>query len=179
MVRTEEAGPRNAGLLDLERYFFRAIPVGRAAKREAGVRVIRLDPEAIDAFLADLRLGVLSMLQRSGAPAAVPLWYGWNGVRIEMFSERRAVKVRRLERDPRASLLITNIPPEAARWVALEGYVEVRPEHGQETAERLTRRYLVHAPESEKVQELALFRRLDLVQLVLEPERIRSYAEVA
>lgn len=142
------------------------------------MKVVQLDSETRDAFLVDLRLGILCTLCTSGAPVAIPLWYGWNGLRVEMFSERQTPKVRRLERDSRASLLVTNIPPESARWVSLDGRVEIRSEGGQETAERLTRRYLVHAPQSEKESYLRTVRRLDLVRLVLEPERIRSYAEV-
>jgi hypothetical protein len=36
----------------------------------------------------------------------------------------------------------------------------------------------VHAPQSEKESFLRTVRGLDLVRLVLEPEHIRSYAEV-
>ena len=34
-------------------------------------------------------------------------------------------KVKRLQKDPRASVLVTNIPPEPARWVSLEGRVVI------------------------------------------------------
>jgi PPOX class probable F420-dependent enzyme len=142
------------------------------------MKVVQLDSETRDAFLADLRLGILCTLSASGAPVAVPLWYAWNGLRIEIFSERERPTLRRLERDPRASLLVTNIPPEPARWVSLEGRAEIQSEGGQQTAERLTRRYLVYAPQSEKESYLRELRGLDLVRVVLEPEQIRSYAEL-
>jgi nitroimidazol reductase NimA-like FMN-containing flavoprotein (pyridoxamine 5'-phosphate oxidase superfamily) len=83
------------------------------------VKVIRLDAEARNVFLADLRLGILSLLRPSGEPWAAPLWYGWDGKQLEMFSERRSAQVRSLESDPRTCVLVTNIPPEPARWVAL------------------------------------------------------------
>ena len=146
--------------------------------RPIGMKVIRLDAEARDAFLADARLGVLSLLRASGAPSATPLWYGWDGKRVEMFSERKSAKVHRLERDPRVCVLVTNIPPEPARWVSLEGRVQIRAELGQETAESLTRRYLNGASEFEIGEVLAFYRGLDLVQLMLEPDRILTYAEI-
>jgi len=142
------------------------------------VKIIRLDAEARDVFLADLRLGILSMLRPSGDPWAAPLWYGWDGKQLEMFSERRSVQVRSLERDPRACLLVTNIPPEPARWVTLEGRIQIRPEFGQDTAERLTRRYLGRASHFEIAEVLDFHRSRDLLQLMLEPQRIQTYAEI-
>jgi len=155
------------------RFAGRAIPgIVRA------VKVIRLDAERRDVFLADPRLGVLSLLQPSGDPWATPLWYGWNGKQVEMFSERRSAQVRSLELDPRACLIVTNIPPESARWVALEGRIQIRAEFGQNTADRLTRRYLNRASHLEIAEVLDFYRSRDLLQLTLEPQRIRSYAEV-
>ena len=101
------------------------------------MRRIRLDAAARDAFLADRRLGILILHDEQGAPIGRPLWYGWDGREVEMFSEWSAAKLRQLERDPRVSLLVTNIPPEPARWVSLEGRVAVDPLGGQETAARL------------------------------------------
>jgi nitroimidazol reductase NimA-like FMN-containing flavoprotein (pyridoxamine 5'-phosphate oxidase superfamily) len=142
------------------------------------VKVIRLDAEARDVFLADLRLGILTLLRPSGEPWATPLWYGWDGKQVEMFSERRSAQVRSLESDPRAHVLVTNIPPEPARWVALEGRIRIRAESGQDTAERLTRRYLSRASDLEIAELLEFHRRRELLQLMLEPERIHTYAEI-
>jgi nitroimidazol reductase NimA-like FMN-containing flavoprotein (pyridoxamine 5'-phosphate oxidase superfamily) len=141
------------------------------------VKVIRLDAETRDVFLADLRLGILSLLRASGEPWATPLWYGWDGKQLEMFSERRSAQVRSVELDPRACLLVTNIPPERARWVALEGRIQIQ-EFGQDTAERLTRRYLGRASHLEIAELLDFYRSRDLLQLTLEPLRIDTYAEV-
>ena len=142
------------------------------------MKVIRLDAEARDAFLADTRLGIMSLVRASGSPTAAPLWYGWNGKQVEMFSERKSAKVRKLERDPRVCVLVTNIPPEPPRWVSLEGRIRIRAELGQETAERLARRYLSGASEFEIGKLLGFYRSLDLLQLILEPEHIQTYAEI-
>ena len=139
------------------------------------MKKIRLDEKARDAFLADRRLGILTLHDETGAPIALPLWYLWDGREVEMFSERNVVKVKRLEKDPRASVLVTNIPPEPARWVSLEGRVLIS-DQGQEAAARLTERYLVDP----KIvgATLKMFRHADLVRLSLVPERIHSYAEI-
>jgi Pyridoxamine 5''-phosphate oxidase. len=142
------------------------------------VKVIRLDAETRDVFLGDPRLGILSLLRPSGEPWAIPLWYGWDGKQVEMFSERRSLQVRSLESDPRACVLVTNIPPEPARWVAFEGRIRIRAEFGQDAAERLTRRYLSRASHLEIAELLDFHRGRDLLQLMLEPHRIHTYAEV-
>jgi nitroimidazol reductase NimA-like FMN-containing flavoprotein (pyridoxamine 5'-phosphate oxidase superfamily) len=142
------------------------------------VRETHLDTEERDAFLADLRLGVLCTVSPSGAPVGIPVWYGWNGARVEMYSVRDSAEMRQLERDARASVLVTHIPPEPRCWVSLEGQVRISAELGQETAGRLARRYMVHATELEKGATLRSLQRLDLVRLTLEPEHIRSYAQV-
>jgi PPOX class probable F420-dependent enzyme len=140
------------------------------------MRRIRLDAVARDAFLADRRLGILAFHDESEAPVAVPLWYGWDGRELEMFSERGARKVRRLQKDPRASVLVTNVPPEAPRWVSLEGRIAIDPLAGLEAAARLAERYLLEPRAiAAALKEL---RHSDLVRLCLVPERIRSHAEV-
>jgi len=146
--------------------------------RGVWVKVIRLDAEARDAFLADPRLGILILPRPSGAPAGVPVWYAWDGEQVTMVTKRDSAKVRWLEQDPRVSVLVTNIAPERARWVSLEGRVRIHAEHGQEEAERLARRYLPRDWNGEIEASFAAFRRLDLVQIALEPDRIRSYAEI-
>jgi len=141
------------------------------------MKVIKLDAAARDAFLADRRLGILATLTDVGAPLAVPLWYGWDGRVVEMFSERKAPKLARLVHDPRASVLVTNIPPEPARWVSLEGRVAVR-EGGYEAALRLLARYLPSLSATARARVLAQFEQADLVRLELVPDRIRTYAEI-
>jgi nitroimidazol reductase NimA-like FMN-containing flavoprotein (pyridoxamine 5'-phosphate oxidase superfamily) len=139
------------------------------------MKKIQLDDAARDAFLADRRLGILAMLDAAGAPIALPLWYRWDGHTIEMFSERKAPKVGLLEKDPRVSLLVTNIPPEPARWVSLEGRVAI-DDGGQEAGARLAARYLEDP--TAIAGTIKMFRHVELVRLSIAPDRIRSYAEI-
>ena len=62
--------------------------------------------QACQDFLSETRLGILTNLTESGAPVAVPVWYEWDGERARIFTGRESAKVRRLQRDPRASLLV-------------------------------------------------------------------------
>ena len=135
----------------------------------------RFDDEARDAFLAERRLGILMFLDQNAAPIGVPLWYRWDGRVIEMISERDVGKMRRLEKDPRASVLVTNIPPEPGSWVSLEGRI-VLSEGGQEAGERLIDRYVLDPRQAAGFRKV--FRKADLVRLSLVPDRIRTYAEV-
>ena len=139
------------------------------------MKIIKLDAQARDAFLAGRRLGILALLDDGGAPIALPLWYRWDGREVEMVSERKVPKMRRLEKDPRASVLVTNIPPEPGSWVSLEGRVVVS-EGGQEAGERLIERYVVDPRMAAAFRKV--FRKSDLVRLSLVPDRIRTYAEV-
>jgi PPOX class probable F420-dependent enzyme len=130
------------------------------------------------AFLAEPRYGILSMLRRDGAPLAVPVWFEWDGKRVRMFSSRLSLKIKRLQRDPRASLLVTNRLEEQEAWVAFDGEVEVREEGGLELAERLAPRYWDLDDEHRRAT-LELWRKAAGVFVVLElvPSQIRSYQD--
>ena len=75
-------------------------PLSEEAKREA--------------FLATPRLAILMMNRTHPAPIGVPVWFDWNGSKVEMFAEAGTPKVRRLQRDPNASVVVTNAVGEAA-----------------------------------------------------------------
>jgi PPOX class probable F420-dependent enzyme len=96
---------------------------------------------ARNAFLAVTRLGMLSTLSDDGAPVTVPVWFEWDGEVIRMFSGATSGKMRRIARDPRASLLVPNAVGEPEGWVAFDGRIEVRDDGAIELAERLAPRY--------------------------------------
>jgi nitroimidazol reductase NimA-like FMN-containing flavoprotein (pyridoxamine 5'-phosphate oxidase superfamily) len=139
------------------------------------MKIVQLDAVARDAFLAGRRLGILALLDDGGAPIALPLWYRWDGREIEMVSERKVPKIRRLQKEPRASVLVTNIPPEPGSWVSLEGRIAIT-EGGQATGERLIARYVDDVRIAAATRKA--FRAADLVRLSFVPDRIRTYAEI-
>ena len=130
-----------------------------------------------DEFLATPRLGIFTQLRDDGAPVAVPVWFEWDGTVVRAFTGAVYAKVRRAQRDPRATLLATNTLDEGEAWVAFDGTVSVgAPGDGAiELAERLADRYW-DMQEPEHQQAVAGWRAIaaHLVVLTLTPERIRT-----
>jgi PPOX class probable F420-dependent enzyme len=137
-----------------------------------------LDDAARDAFLAETRLGVLSTIADDGSPIAVPIWFEWDGKCARMFTSVTSPKVRRIQRDPRASLLVARPIGESEGWVAIDGRIEILDEGGIELAERLAARYW-DLDDPERRGTLELWRKASQVLRVLElvPGAIRSYQD--
>ncbi len=132
--------------------------------------------QARDAFLAETRIGILSMIGEDGRPISVPVWFEWDGSRARVFTNAASPKVRRLKKNPRASLLAVNNVGEQEYWVSIDGQVEVREEGAAELAKRLADRYWDMTDEDHKrtvatwVEAGATLRLLEIV-----PTRIRTY----
>ena len=95
-----------------------------------------------DAFLAEPRLAILISNRDRQAPIGVPVWFEWDGEQVLMFSAKGVAKIRRIEQDPRAMVLVTNHVGEDEAWVSFEGEMEILPEEDAwPLAERLARRY--------------------------------------
>jgi PPOX class probable F420-dependent enzyme len=128
-----------------------------------------------DAFLTTPRLGMLTTLTTSGAPVTVPVWFEWDGTAARVFSGATSGKVRRIDRDPRASLLVPNNVGEPEAWVAFEGEITVAAQGAIELAERLALRYwdmtdAAHRAELDAWRKMAAGLRV----LTLSPRRIRT-----
>jgi PPOX class probable F420-dependent enzyme len=128
-----------------------------------------------DAFLAKVRLGILSTLRDDGSPVTVPVWCEWDGAAVRSFTSAGSGKVRRLQRDPRASLLVVNNLDEPEAWVAFDGEVTITREGAFELAERLARRYW-DLSDPERRATLETWRKAATALRVLEltPTRIRT-----
>jgi nitroimidazol reductase NimA-like FMN-containing flavoprotein (pyridoxamine 5'-phosphate oxidase superfamily) len=103
--------------------------------------VARMTDEERDRFLAEPRYGILNILRTDGSPIAVPVWFDWTGEVIRMFTSVVSPKMKRLQADPRASLLVVNNIAEHETWVAFDGEVSIHDEGGIELSERLSSRY--------------------------------------
>jgi len=128
-----------------------------------------------DVFLAKTRLGILTTLRDDGSPVAVPVWFEWDGRVVRCFSYRGSGKIKRLERDPRASLLVANNVGEPEAWVGFDGEVVIKGDGAIELAERLARRYWdVNDPE--RSATLEQWRRIapSLRLLELVPTQVRT-----
>jgi hypothetical protein len=126
-------------------------------------------------FLATPRMGFLTVPAGTGIPQPRPVWFEItdDGV-VQLFSEAASPKVRRLRRDPRASLVVANSVDEPARWIAISGSAAVEEDGVPELADRLGRRYW-DLDDPERAAELREIMQLELVRIVIRPERISRY----
>ena len=131
--------------------------------------------ESKEQFLAEPRLAVLLTNRQEGTPMGVPVWYDWDGKVVRMFAGDYTPKVRRLRRDPRASVLVTNRIDEPERWVAFDGRVSISDTGGFELAERLAPRYWdLEDPARLEMLEFWRSARDAFCLLTLEPTKIRT-----
>ena len=134
------------------------------------------DPARRDAFLAEPRLAILMSNTRAGAPRGVPVWFEWADGEVRMFAASTSPKIERLQRDARASVLVTNRVGEPEGWVAFDGDVSVGDHRGAiELATRLAERYWdLDDPERRKMLELWQSVPEAMCTLTLRPQRVRA-----
>lgn len=127
-----------------------------------------------DSYLRDTRIGVFSTSSGAMWPVSIPIWYEWDGETIQMFSAQNAVKVRRTQSNPYASLMVSNTLQEPEYWVAVDGILTVHQDGAFELAERLAHKYW-DLSNPERAATLEEWREVatSFVRLVLTPERIR------
>src|SRR6266480_7481772 len=106
--------------------------------------VITLEPEAQRRLIEDQRVVAVASLGPRGWPHVMPLWYVPREGEIWIYTYAKSQKVRNLERDPRATLMIeTGHEYVELRGVQIEAEAEIHRD--QETvfalAKELTSRY--------------------------------------
>jgi PPOX class probable F420-dependent enzyme len=142
------------------------------------VQMGTMNDEERERFLAEPRYGILNTIRSDGWPIGKPIWFDWNGETIRMFTSVVSPKIKRLQADPRASLLVVNHLDEQEAWVSFDGPVSIHEEGGLELAEALASRYWDLSDPSRK-ETLALWRKAGAAMRLLElrPERIRSHKD--
>ncbi|MDX1384423.1 MAG: pyridoxamine 5'-phosphate oxidase family protein, partial [Thermoanaerobaculia bacterium] len=96
-----------------------------------------------EAFLAAVRVGVLSLTDGDRGPLAAPVWYGYEpGGNLWFLTDDGSRKGRLLREGGRISLCVqTEDPPY--RYVSIEGpVVEIRPADLEDDLRPMARRYL-------------------------------------
>lgn len=128
-----------------------------------------------DAFLAEPRLAILISTRAEGPPMGVPVWFEWADGAVHMFAAANSQKLRRLERDPLVSVLVTNRVGEKEAWVAFDGRIEVSQGDTTELVGRLGEKYWdMNDPELRKTLDLWISAKDAFARLRLVPDRIRS-----
>jgi hypothetical protein len=90
-----------------------------------GRRIAMSDSER-DEFLATERVCRVATIGSDGHPHATPLWFGWDGVDLWLYSIVRAKRWADLQRDPRISAVVdTGVEYLELRGVEIIGTAEV------------------------------------------------------
>jgi PPOX class probable F420-dependent enzyme len=104
----------------------------------------QLSDARIQGFLATKEVVVLSTVQRSGAPLAMPMWFLHRPEALFMISVEDLQKVRNLRRDPRLCIVAESGTRGAAiQGVVIQGHAEFvdAPAQRQPIVEGLLHKY--------------------------------------
>ena len=126
-------------------------------------------------FLSRPLYGFLSVAAGPVPAQPRPVWFEATAEgTIQLFTDPHSLKVRRLRRDPRASIVVAAPVGERERWLAVSGHVTVEIDGAHELAERLAARYW-DADDPSRVDDLAEILGVDQVRLVIQPDEVRRF----
>lgn len=125
----------------------------------------------LQAFLAEVRFGVLATVNADGMPQQTVMWYEPRGDTVMMNTLRGRRKDRNLLRDPRASLCVE----DGQRYVTLAGRIEIDDDHevGQSDIHALATRY--EGAEAAAEMMRTTFAKQARVSLLLHVETIDAH----
>lgn len=125
------------------------------------------------AFLARPLHAFLTTVARAQPPEPRPVWFEATAAgTLQLFTAPDALKVRRLRRDPRASIVVAAPVGERERWVSVAGRTTIETDGAHDLAARLAARYWDLA-DPVRADELAAILAVDQVRIVLHPETVR------
>ena len=140
---------------------------------------IQLEPEEQRELIESERIVVVSSLGPRGWPHSMPLWYVPRDGEIWIYTYAKSQKVRNLERDPRATLVIeTGHEYGELRGVEIEAVAEIRrePDAVYELARELTMRYSGDASQVDEAAAEALRAQArKRVAVRFEPRRVATW----
>lgn len=126
-------------------------------------------------FLQRPLYGFLSVAAGPVPPQPRPVWFEATADgTVQLFTGPGTVKVRRLEDDPRASIVVAAPVGERERWVSVAGRTTLEPEGGRELAARLAARYW-DLDDPVRADDLAAILAEDQVRLVIHPDKVSRY----
>lgn len=126
-------------------------------------------------FLRRPLFGFLTVAAGPQPPQPRPVWFeATDHGTVELFTGPDTAKVRRLRRDPRASLVVAAPVGERERWVAIAGHTEVVADGAHELAARLAARYW-DLDDPVRAADLADILAQDQVRLIIRAEAVSRY----
>ncbi|MFD0776460.1 pyridoxamine 5'-phosphate oxidase family protein [Streptomonospora algeriensis] len=127
-------------------------------------------------FLGRPLHGFLSVAGGTQPPQPRPVWFEATAEgTVQFFTEPESLKVRRLRRDPRASIVVAAPVGERERWVSVVGRATIESGGAHELCSRLAARYW-DLGEQARVDDLAMMQDADLLRVVIHPESVRRFA---
>jgi PPOX class probable F420-dependent enzyme len=119
---------------------------GRGVHRplRADRRSLALSADEVAALLASESVVIVTSIGPRGWPHSMPMWYVPDEDRVSMWTTAKSQKVRNLERDPRATLLVeAGGAYRELRGAMIEAHAEIDrdPAGAAAFAERLVARY--------------------------------------
>ncbi|GAA3955797.1 pyridoxamine 5'-phosphate oxidase family protein [Actinoplanes auranticolor] len=127
-------------------------------------------------FLARPLHGFLSVAAGNQPPEPRPIWFEATADgTVQFFTEPESLKVRRLRRDPRASIVVAAPVGERERWVSVAGRTTVETDGAHDLASRLAARYW-DLDDPTRAADLAALLAGDQLRIVIHPETVRRYA---
>jgi nitroimidazol reductase NimA-like FMN-containing flavoprotein (pyridoxamine 5'-phosphate oxidase superfamily) len=127
------------------------------------------------AFLARPLHGFLTEAAGAQPRQPRPVWFeATPDGTLQLFTAPDSLKVRRLRRDPRASMVVAAPVGERERWVSVVGRTTIETDRAHDLAARLAARYW-DLDDPVRADELAAILAVDQVRVVLHPQTVRRF----
>jgi nitroimidazol reductase NimA-like FMN-containing flavoprotein (pyridoxamine 5'-phosphate oxidase superfamily) len=119
--------------------------------------------------------GFLSVAAGPLPPQPRPVWFEATADgTIRFFTAPDSLKIRRLRRDPRASIVVAAPVGERERWVSVAGRTTVEPDGAHDLCARLAARYW-DLDDPARADDLAGILAEKWVRLVIHPQTVSRY----
>jgi nitroimidazol reductase NimA-like FMN-containing flavoprotein (pyridoxamine 5'-phosphate oxidase superfamily) len=127
-------------------------------------------------FLRRPLYGFLSVAGGPRPPQPRPVWFEVTAEgTVQFFTGPDTLKVRRLRRDPRASLVVAAPVGERERWVSVAGRTALEPDGARDLCVRLAARYW-DLDDPIRAKDLEEILAEQWVRVVIHPEHVSRYA---
>ena len=139
---------------------------------------IKMATDEVAAFLSEQRIVICATNGPHGWPHLMPLWYVMRADEIWGWTYAKSQKVRNLERDPRATLLVeTGHEYRELRGVEIEAEAEIHRDLDTvfDLAKELTARYAGGAQVDEEQAEALRTQARKRVAIRFEPKRVATW----
>jgi hypothetical protein len=126
-------------------------------------------------FLRRPLYGFLTVAEGPRPPQPRPVWYEATAEgTLQLFTGPHTLKIRRLRRDPRASIVVAAPVGERERWVSVAGRTTVEADGAHDLCTRLAARYW-DLNDPIRAKDLDDILAEEWVRLVIHPETVSRY----